>query len=226
MHNLSIIIPFRDREEHLKKFIPHMNNFLSTTMPEIKYKIYVIEQNDQKPFNRAKLINVGFKETANDHNYFCFHDVDMLPVSVGCNYRSVEGACRLSHFVSQFNFIPRPASELGGGVVMIDKDSFIKINGFSNEYWGWGVEDNDFAERCRRKQIKVSFREGRYLSLSHESNGDTNGKPPSEFTIRNREHYRNIMQTEIFFNSGMDSLEYEKVNVYENPEFTRIVVNL
>ena len=37
---LAIIVPYRDREEHLARFVPHMDKFLS----DIDYKIFVIEQ--------------------------------------------------------------------------------------------------------------------------------------------------------------------------------------
>ena len=36
---------------------PHMDKFLS----DIDYKIFVIEQDNDKPFNRGWLLNVGYK---------------------------------------------------------------------------------------------------------------------------------------------------------------------
>lgn len=34
-----------------------------------------------------------------------------------------------------------------GGVVAMNKHNFRKINGYSNLYWGWGNEDDDFSAR-------------------------------------------------------------------------------
>lgn len=226
MSDLAIIVPFRDRYEHLEKFVPHISAFLAQVYSELRYNIYIIEQLDNKPFNRAKLLNIGFNETKENHDYFCFHDIDMLPVNKDCDYSYVEGACRLSHFVSQFNFIPRPKNEFGGGIIMINKESFQKVNGFSNEYWGWGVEDNDFSERCRRKNINISFREGRYVSLSHESNGDTNGKPPSIHTLKNREYFKNIVKSDSFFENGISNLEYIKKQSIKYDKYTKIMVEI
>jgi len=226
MNSLAIIVPFRERYQHLEKFIPHMNSFMFEYFSDLNYKIYIVEQIDKKPFNRAKLLNIGFKETQTNHNYFCFHDIDMLPVNKNCDYSYINGACRLSHYVSQFNFIPRPKNEFGGGIIMIDKQSFEKVNGFSNNYWGWGVEDNDFAERCQRKKINISFREGRYLSLSHEPNGDTSGKSPSEYTIKNRQYFNQIIKSDIFFESGISNLQYDKKEIIDYNEYVKIMVEI
>ena len=74
---LAIIVPYRDREEHLGRFVPHMDEFLSQR--NIEHKIFVIEQSDEKPFNRGWLLNVGYKIAVEQgYDYFCFHDVDML----------------------------------------------------------------------------------------------------------------------------------------------------
>jgi len=36
-----------------------------------------------------------------------------------------------------------------GGVVAFSKHQFEKVNGFSNQFWGWGGEDDDLALRVR-----------------------------------------------------------------------------
>lgn len=219
MDNLTIIVPYRNREMHLKKFIPHMNNFLKN---KINYNLVIVEQNNDKPFNRAKLLNVGFLENQ-ESNYFCFHDIDMLPTDENCNYEFVDGVCKLSYYVSQFNFAPRPDTELGG-VTLIDKQSFIKVNGYSNEYWGWGVEDEDFATRCRMRNIPFSVRKGKYLSLFHKPNGDTYGDAPSVFTIKNRKYYKSLNNN--LFDSGINNIDYKIIEKNKNNDFTLIKADI
>lgn len=212
MNRLGIIVPYRNREEHLKKFIPHIDNFIKN---KINYQIIIVEQFNDKPFNRGKLLNIGFDYLKDECDWFCFHDIDMLPVDNNCDYSYIDGVCKLSYYVSQFNFIPRPETELGG-VTLIDKISFISINGYNNNYWGWGVEDNDFALRCNLKNIKLSYRPGRYMSLSHKPNGDTYGDNPSPDTLKNRNLFNNIKQNKNnFMVDGISNLEYkilDKIN--------------
>ena len=89
--NVAIIVPFRDlhpeqnRQEHLNKFLPHMNEFLRKL--KVKnliddYHVYIVEQSDDgRKFNRGKLLNIGFDyaKRARPHDVFIFHDVDLLP---------------------------------------------------------------------------------------------------------------------------------------------------
>ena len=34
-----------------------------------------------------------------------------------------------------------------GGVMSINRENYHRANGFSNVYWGWGSEDDDFSAR-------------------------------------------------------------------------------
>ena len=55
-HKLGVIVPYREREEHLERFIEHFTEFMSGK--KINYQIFVIEQYDLKPFNRCRLLNI------------------------------------------------------------------------------------------------------------------------------------------------------------------------
>ena len=43
------------------------------------HEIWVVNQADSWRFNRAALINVGFKESSSSCDYIAMHDVDLLP---------------------------------------------------------------------------------------------------------------------------------------------------
>lgn len=165
-HKLAIVVPYRDREEHLRVFLPHMHKYLSSQ--GLDFKIYIVEQEFGKPFNRAKLLNIGFLEADKDRDYFVFHDVDMLPLEV--NYKYEELPTHLAASASQFNY-GLPYDGYFGGVTMFSRNSFTKINGYSNEYWGWGAEDDDVLYRCHLAGLKVQRQSpGVLKSLHHHRN--------------------------------------------------------
>lgn len=51
---------------------------------------------------------------------------------------------RLTCFLSTCRL---PYAGYFGGVSGLSKSQFLKINGFPNEYWGWGGEDDDIFNR-------------------------------------------------------------------------------
>jgi hypothetical protein len=48
------------------------------------------------------------------------------------------------HFIHYYRI---PYDELIGGVFAIRTEHFLRVNGYSNLYWGWGAEDDDLAYR-------------------------------------------------------------------------------
>jgi hypothetical protein len=147
---LAIIVPYRDRRKQLDIFIPHMDSFLKDK--GIDYQIIVAEQRDDRPFNRGKLCNIVFNTIKDDFDYFCFHDVNLLPLTDDSDYSYPKKPTHLASIVDD-EFIPY--EEFIGGVFLINKEHFEQINGFCDEYWGWGYEDNDLLERMRAKNISL-----------------------------------------------------------------------
>mgnify|MGYP001029131582 CR=1 FL=1 len=144
---LAIIVPYRDREEHLNIFIPHMHSFLKNK--GIDYTIFIAEQTDDRPFNYGKLCNVVTKEVGEEYTYFAFHDIDMLPISDECDYSYPDVPTHLATNVEAHeNKLPYP--QYFGGVVLISREDFEAANGYSNEYWGYGFEDLDLLYRLQR----------------------------------------------------------------------------
>ncbi|KAH7637854.1 beta-1,4-galactosyltransferase 1 [Dermatophagoides farinae] len=147
---VAIIVPFRNRTEHLTIFLQHMHSFL-IKQNQIDYQIFIIEQADDKPFNRANLLNIGFQESLGlEHEIDCFifHDVDILPLNIEQTYSCTKLPKHLCSYLDKFRFVLIYPT-LFGGVITISKEQFRHVNGYSNLYSGWGGEDDDFYQRIK-----------------------------------------------------------------------------
>ncbi|KAK0153058.1 Beta-1,4-galactosyltransferase 2 [Merluccius polli] len=103
----------------------------------------------EETFNRAKLLNVGYTETLKDGEYDCFifSDVDLIPMDDRNLYHCYDQPRHFAIAMDKFGF-RLPYAGYFGGVSGLSKKQFLKINGFPNEYWGWGGEDDDIYNRA------------------------------------------------------------------------------
>lgn len=147
---LGIIIPFRDRYNHIEIFKDRFVSYLN--LKNIPFELIIIEQDNAKLFNRGMLLNIGFKEAKKlNCDYVVFHDIDMIPIDVDYSYSEYP-----IHLATGFINSEREIFDTYfGGVTMFPVDLFEKINGYSNKYWGWGYEDDDLLLRCIKKSIKL-----------------------------------------------------------------------
>jgi len=143
---LGVIVPYRKRPGHLRKFQQSIESYLK----DQDYELIVVEQADDLPFNRGKLLNIGFEYAVRKQcDYVVFHDVDMLPIDVDYSYSDVP-----IHLANGFTNSDREIFDTYfGGVTLFPIDLFKKVNGYSNEYWGWGFEDDDLLMRLTEQHI-------------------------------------------------------------------------
>ena len=144
INKVAIVVPYRDRLKNLKIFTQYMHQFL-IKQSIINYGIYLVEPMSNLTFNRALLLNIGFKEAFKDENYECFifHDVDMLPVNEDNEY-----LCDLDYpkqfatsiSIYAYSEIDYFRNRYMGGVTGFTRDQFEMINGYSNSFFGWGGE--------------------------------------------------------------------------------------
>lgn len=157
MHKLAVCVPYRNREAHMEKFIPHMTEILKKQ--DIDFQFYIAHQKDDKPFNRGKLLNIAYTEALKDGcDYFTFHDIDLLPMDGHADYSyPADNPVHISTEIDEWDFKP-PYKENFGGCVIFTKEQFEKINGFANDYWGWGAEDDDLFWRAKSKNLIETIR--------------------------------------------------------------------
>lgn len=173
---LAICVPYRDRKSHLQRFIPCISDFLKKR--EIEHKIFISHQLGNKSFNRGKMKNIAYDFAQKEgYDYFAFHDIDLLPEDNSCDYSiPYDKPIHLSAFLSYNNYrLLFP--ENFGGVVLFTKDQFRHINGYYNDYWGWGAEDDDLFLRCKR--LKLINQSEESLKLNNKCVASFNGKNSS-----------------------------------------------
>ncbi|XP_014242162.1 xylosylprotein 4-beta-galactosyltransferase [Cimex lectularius] len=152
-HTLGVVVPFRERLEELLEFAPHIRSFLNKQ--KVKHKIFVINQVDQYRFNRASLINVGFKIATDEGcDYIVMHDVDLLPLNPALPYTYPKNG--LFHVASPEIHPRYHYPTFVGGILIIKKEDFMLVNGMSNKYWGWGLEDDEFFLRLKEAGLNIS----------------------------------------------------------------------
>ncbi|XP_029460132.1 beta-1,4-galactosyltransferase 1-like [Rhinatrema bivittatum] len=220
LQKVAVIIPFRNRYEHLKYWLYYLHPILQRQ--QLDYGVYVINQDGEETFNRAKLLNVGFAEALKDYDYDCFvfSDVDLIPMDDRNIYKCNSQPRHLSVSVDRLGF-RLLYEDLFGGVTALSKDQFQKINGFPNNYWGWGGEDDDISKRIKSKGMSLSRPDakiGTFHMIHHKS--DEKNEP-------NPQRFNKIAHTEETMNSdGLNSLSYEVVKTEKKPLYTIITVNI
>ncbi|XP_022046857.1 beta-1,4-galactosyltransferase 2 [Acanthochromis polyacanthus] len=217
---VAVIIPFRHRENHLKYWLHYLHPILRRQ--KIDYGIYIINQLGEETFNRAKLLNVGYTEALKDAEYDCFifSDVDLIPMDDRNLYHCYDQPRHFAIAMDKFGF-RLPYAGYFGGVSGLSKKQFLKINGFPNEYWGWGGEDDDIYNRITLNGMKVSrpdVRIGRYRMIKHERDKHNEPNPQRFSKIQNT---KNTMKKD-----GISSLTYRLVQVKRYPLYTNISVEI
>ena len=167
---LVFIIPYRDKSTQRNFFASHMLQVLED-LPYTHYKIYYIQQNDNREFNRGAMKNIGFLMIKNQYpTYYkdmtlVFNDIDVMPYNKKTiAYDTNEGI--INHFYG--------VNYALGGIFSIKATDFEKTNGFPNA-WEWGYEDVIFKSRAEKENLQINYSkftgitEGNMISLKDDS---------------------------------------------------------
>jgi len=153
MKHLYIICAYRARgkqafrKQQLDTFLAHMKTYMQRY--DQKYTLIVFEQNDDRPFNRGMLFNIGYLEAKklckpDEENIFCHHNVDLIPTNV--DYFNFDG--------HGFKDIQGWDGGLGA-MYFFGGTDYEKINGYPNNLWGWGGDDTALMNRVLNQKIPI-----------------------------------------------------------------------
>ena len=204
---MSIIVPYRGRPTHLEKFLD-----IIQSKAGVPFTVMVVEQAGTGLFNRGKMCNIGFDITKGLADYFCFHDVDMIPADV--DYSAPDCVMHLATKASQFLY-KMPGENYFGGVNLFTRADFETVNGFSNEYLGWGCEDDDLRNRVLLNKLKIGSRDCVFECMSHKS-------------VRDEESYKkNFDKLCVKYDysaDGLSSLRYKVLEMKEINGYAKLAL--
>jgi hypothetical protein len=152
-HKLGVCVPYRNRELHMHEFIPKVGKYLKNQ--GIDFQMYFCHQVDDKLFNRGATKNIAAKHAFEDGcDYIVWHDIDMIPEEDGgADYSYPADAPRhIATQISQMDYQLK-YHEYFGGAVLFTKEQVEATNGYSNDYWDWGMEDDDIFWRCYKEGL-------------------------------------------------------------------------
>ncbi len=197
----SVIICYRDREEHLSILLPQLKRVFKEDA-----EIIVVEQNDDEPFMRGNCFNAGAQIAKGD--ILIFHDVDHYPIDDNVRYDPpdnvdvwlpIERVEYVDTMDSGVRFLILPEEQIPsgyrhfkdgvddnffGGISVFRREAFFKINGFNSLYRGWGLEDADLRERISHTGLTVERGSGNFYALQHK---DSNPGVQDQNFVRNQQ---------------------------------------
>lgn len=207
-NKIAIIIPYRNRVEHLSKMLPHTVSYFRR-VTQIEPLFVLAEQLDNEKFNRGALLNQAYGCCKDLVDYVCFHDVDYMPM--WADYSDCSLPTRIIWYgmdrqpVSDNSNLVITAQKTGlAAVSVMKKIHFEAANGYSNHYWGWGYEDTDLAMRLKAAGIPIAYKNGTFIPLKHNSNGFNMDGSPTESSMLNKQRFQ--LQKHPNHEDGLNSL--------------------
>lgn len=167
-------------------------------------------------------MNVGFLEVQKLDRYDClvFQDADLLPESDKNLYMCDQHARHLASAINEMRYHVMYYN-YAGGVIAMNPENFIRLNGFSNSYWGWGNEDDDLSARILESGLLLTRPPehiGRYKMARHTK--QTRAEDGYEFFLGWRSRWRK---------DGLNDkigMNYTHLEMKELPLYTHIKVDI
>ncbi|XP_019219208.1 beta-1,4-galactosyltransferase 1 isoform X1 [Oreochromis niloticus] len=220
LQKVAIIIAFRYREEHLKYWLHYLHPILQRQ--QLDYGVYVIKQDGNDTFNKCRLLNTGYAEALKEYDYNCFvfNDVDVIPMDDRNTYKCFSQPRHLAVSLDKFNF-RLPYVQCFGGATSLSKEQYLKINGFPNNYWGWGGEDDDIYNRVVTSGMSISRPNseiGKCRMIRHNRD-KLNDPNPQRFNLLSHTQ-------ETMYKDGINSLKTQVLSIQKLDLFTMITVDV
>ena len=178
--------------------------------------VLIVEQTDGEKFNRGILLNIGYDylvKSLPDVNTFIFHDVDIVMNKETIQrYYGYDGKplvhmgnmIKGDKYSSSANFL--------GRVLKTTKEAYKNLNGFPNTFYGWGGEDDAFANRIHTLGEIVYRPSEKNAGYEMETKNDIFLDKDSE--EREKHKLEELVSDTLMWKiNGLNSLQYTVVQV-------------
>lgn len=209
---MIIVTPYRARPDQLRRWLRHYNG----------YPLFVVEQEDGKPFNKGALLNVFFAEEGHKHAHCIYHDVDyyLIPEASEADlFRCPQNPTHLAAYstlmgnnhekdVKKWRMCYK---EFFGGVIALSCEHVFSVNGWTNDMENWSPEDDEIRRRLVERGWDIDRRNGYFRSVDHARDMTS--------MIKNKEALKNGR-------GGLHTVEYKVKDRQKLDGYEKIIVSL
>ena len=163
--NITIVVPVMDRAKEVAQLIKQLD--VSMTEQKLYARIFVVEQVESylgipghqgDAFNKGRLLNAAVDALGERAgSSILVHDADVWETCPGAvNYRACADGDGKVHQL--YGYLPNSKTDFCmGGIWCIPPRTWRSVDGFSNEFPGWGQEDLDFGKRLVSHDVTPEF---------------------------------------------------------------------
>lgn len=232
MNSKLIIVPYADfypeqkRPKQLNMFLKHMTPLIKNT----NINIIIAEQyTPEKYFNKGQLINAAVKwfiQKYGEPSYVISHDIDMLPDKILFElYKKAKGPISFVPINDEYREkYGKIIIGAGGGIFGTSYTIYKNANGYPNNMWLWGGEDNAFAKRLKYIGIN-KFSRAKYGNITHIDIQRTSNASKMDYLKKNKIRSMNVYEIleediKTWKNNGLNNVnsvvidEHNKGHIY------------
>ena len=231
-NHMKIIVAYRDsgdnyRSKQLSVFIDQMKAIFEKIT---NLEIIIVEQESEREdyddlpkmiqqektkmakFNLGRLKNIGFhlgNQKKEKNQYYILTDVDLLPSEdLISEYLTVpkDEIIHLGNKGTRWENNNKDTTFLGG-VISFSEKEFIESNGYPNNFWGWGGEDDALLYRMKEKNIQIKKPNDPVIDLEEYSIREKNIDLKEQGAKEERKWEKVKNDKKVWKENGLSSLE-------------------
>lgn len=239
-NKVCIIIIYQKNKKY-STCLQSILKYYETVHPNID--IYVIEQSQKDNINYGMMKNVGFDLTKNkNYDYFIFSNIYYVPDDelsqylYNCNKFPFSFGLRGSRYQymdpSEYMSYYEKNKEINleqniSNMVCFDKETFIKLNGYPNQFWGISGENLILLSRMYKKKLKLYYpKKGRLINIIEKNKNIQDFKKIKEYMQNKslekdglydiRKYYNILYNKENYFKVDILKIKYQYKNIVNN----------